>query len=188
MDVCQTKDTIEIFNYKYPDGIAVFIFDCSSAHKAFSADALLAHKMNRGPGGKQPLMWDMVIPSTGQPQSMVLPLDYQGKNKDGESLAGKPKGMKQVLHERGVLAELEQKHGSKLVGVCSVCKKSQAAREAALKEAREKQDEIEGTGISELINRGVSDMDKDDLSHPKDCYMQWTLSLQKDFHEEKPLL
>ena len=54
--------TIEIFNYKYPNGIAIFIFDCSSAHEAFSTDALLAHKINCGPGGQQPLMQDTVIP------------------------------------------------------------------------------------------------------------------------------
>ncbi|KAJ7696414.1 hypothetical protein B0H16DRAFT_1223355, partial [Mycena metata] len=51
--ISQTKGTINIFEAKYPDGRAVFDFDCSSAYKAFAVDALVAHKMNRSPGGKQ---------------------------------------------------------------------------------------------------------------------------------------
>ncbi|KAJ6552377.1 hypothetical protein B0H10DRAFT_2242143 [Mycena sp. CBHHK59/15] len=69
----EVKDVIKIFNVKYPNGVAVFVFDCSSAHEAYASDALLAHKMNRGPGGKQPRMRDTIIPSTGQPQAMVFP-------------------------------------------------------------------------------------------------------------------
>ena len=143
----QTKDAIDIFNVKFPDGVAVFIFDCSSAHEAFASDALLAHKMNRGPGGAQPVMHDTTVPSTGEPQSMVFPADYTGVDKDGKSLAGKPKGMEQVLRERGLLSRLEEKHGNNVVGVCKTCKLSQAAREAALKEARSKADEAEGSGL-----------------------------------------
>ncbi|KAJ7089009.1 hypothetical protein C8R44DRAFT_598557, partial [Mycena epipterygia] len=60
--IAQVKDAIKIFNIKYPNGVAVFIFDCSSAHEAYSSDALLAHKMNRGSGGKQPRMRDTIIP------------------------------------------------------------------------------------------------------------------------------
>jgi len=71
----------------------------------------MAHKMNRGPGGKQPVMRDTIIPSTGQPQSMIFLLNYEGVDKEGNSLAGKPKGMEQILHERGLLAGLKQKHG-----------------------------------------------------------------------------
>jgi len=40
------EDTIKIFNVKYPNGVAIFIFDCSSAHEAYAEDALIAHKMN----------------------------------------------------------------------------------------------------------------------------------------------
>jgi hypothetical protein len=61
----QVKDTIKIFDVKYPDGVAVFIFDCSSAHEAFASDALLAHKMNRSSGGKQPKMRDTIFRARG---------------------------------------------------------------------------------------------------------------------------
>ncbi|KAJ7861943.1 hypothetical protein B0H13DRAFT_2354885 [Mycena leptocephala] len=43
----QNRDANRIFEYLYPDGITVFIFDCSSAHEAYASDALLAQKMNR---------------------------------------------------------------------------------------------------------------------------------------------
>lgn len=81
----------------YPEGIAVFIFDCSSAHEAFADDALMAHKMNKSPGGVQPKMHDTIIPATGQLQSMVFPDNTHEKSADGVSLAGKPKGMERVL-------------------------------------------------------------------------------------------
>lgn len=184
----QTKDAIKIFEVKYPDGVGVFIYDCSSAHAVFASDALLAHKMNRGPGGKQPKMRNTVIPSTGEPQSMVYPDDYEGVDKSGKSLAGQPKGMECVLQERGLLEMLRNKHGSKLVGVCKTCKLSQEAWDRALKEAKEKQDEIEGSGDEALGERGISDMDKEDLLRPSDCCMQRVLSLQEDFRNEKPLL
>ncbi|KAF9455341.1 hypothetical protein BDZ94DRAFT_1370850, partial [Collybia nuda] len=186
--ITQTKNAIEIFEVKYPNGVGVFIFDCSSAHEAFAADALLAHKMNRGSGGKQPIMRDTVIPSTGQPQSMVFPSNYEAVDKDGNSLAGRPKGMEEILHERGLLRDLELKHGNKLVGICKTCKLSQAAREAASKEAKEREDEIEGSGVEGLNSRGVSEMEQMDLDRAKNCCMQRVLSLQKDFREEKPLL
>ena len=185
----KAKDPIKIFETKFPDGIAVFIFDCSSAHEAYSADALLAHKMNRGSGGKQPVMHETIIPSSGRPQSMVFPDGYDGIDKDENSLAGRPKGMEQVLRERGLLSVLEKKHGSKLVGVCSNCKKSQAARDAALKEAKSKEDEIDGSGIAGLNSRGVAlDEEAEDLDRPKDCCMQYMLSQEQDFRNEKPLL
>ncbi|KAJ7586334.1 hypothetical protein C8J56DRAFT_891253 [Mycena floridula] len=169
--IAQVKDAIKIFNVKYPDGVAVFIFDCSSAHEAFASDALLAHKMNRGSGGKQPKMRDTVIPSTNLLQSMVFPANYTGTDKDGSSLASKPKGMEQVLRERGLLAALEAKH-KKVLGVCAKCKMTQAAREKAMKEAKARQDEIEGSGVEGMATRGISEMDEDDEDRSSDCCMQ----------------
>ena len=169
--------------------MAVFVFDCSSAHEAYAADALMAHKMNRGPGGKQPKMHDTVIPATGEVQSMVFPENYSGVDKDGNSLAGRPKGMEQVLRERGILAKLNAKHGKKLVAVCKICQLSQAALEKAMKEAKSRQDEIEGTGLEALGNcSGASEMDSANLERAQDCCMQRALSLEKDFADEKPLL
>jgi len=173
---------------QYADGVGVFIFDCSLAHEAFASDALLAHKMNWGPGGAQPMMHDTINPMTKEQQSMVFPSDYSGKDKDGNSLAGKPKGMEQVLHERGLLAGLVAKHGGKLVSVCATCKNSQAAWDAAMKEVKAKWDEIEGSGIEGLVEQGASEMEAEDLEHAKDCCMQQVLSLQPDFQAEKPLL
>jgi hypothetical protein len=164
------------------------VFDCSSAHEAYPADALLAHKMNRAPGGKQPFMRDTVIPSSGLPQSMVFPENCTQTDKNGNSLAGKQKGMEQVLLERGLLSALREKHGSRLVATCAECKKSEAAREAALKLARSKEDEVEGSGDAILNGRGVSSEEFNDLTRPTDCCMQRVLSLQADFKAEKPLL
>ncbi|KAJ6467260.1 hypothetical protein C8R45DRAFT_938619 [Mycena sanguinolenta] len=93
----QTRIAIQIFEYLYLNGIAVFIFDCSSAHEAFASDALLAHKMNRGPGGAQPKMHDTINPTTGEVQQMVHPLNSTAVDDDGNSLAGQPKGMEVLL-------------------------------------------------------------------------------------------
>ena len=83
-------------------------------------------------------MHDTINPATNKVQSMVFPSDYTCVDKDGNSLAGKPKGMEQILHERGLYEPLSAKHNNKLVGVCAKCKQSQAAHDAALKEAKHK--------------------------------------------------
>jgi len=114
------EDALKIFDVKYPDRVAVFIFDCSSAHEAFASDALLAHKMNHGLGGQQPKMHNTIIPTTGQPQSMVYPADTPGFDNKNHLLVGQAKGMEQVLLERGLLEELSTKSPNhKPVGVCS---------------------------------------------------------------------
>ncbi|KAJ7584549.1 hypothetical protein C8J56DRAFT_1027796 [Mycena floridula] len=158
----EVKNAIEIFNIKFPDGVAVFIFDCSSAHEAFASDALLAHKMNRGPGGKQPKMRDTIIPGTQTVQSMVFPADCSDKDKDGNALAGQAKGMEYVLRERGLFAALEAKNGGKVIGTCATCKLSQAAREKAMKEAKAREDEIEGSGLENIGGRGISALEEAD--------------------------
>ena len=68
------EKAIPIFNAIHPGCVAVFAFDNSSGHSVFAADALLAHKMNLGPGGKQPIMRPGMF--NGQPQSMVFPDDH----------------------------------------------------------------------------------------------------------------
>jgi hypothetical protein len=117
---------------------------------------------------------------------MNFPDDHTGKDSDGNSLAGQPKGMERILHERGLLQTLEAKR--KVLAVCAKCKLSQAAREKAMKAAKSKEDEAEGTGNSDLGARGLSDMEDDDLDRETDCCMQRVLSLQQDFRDEKPLL
>lgn len=183
----QTRDAIKIFEYLYPDGIAVFIFDCSSAHEAFASDALLAHKMNRDPGGAQPKMHATINPTTGQPQHMVWPHDSSATDLDGKSLAVQAKGMEQILREREILSTLDSKNG-RYVGVCVDCKKSQAARDKAAKEAKAREDEIEGSGVEGFGERGVSETEAEDLTRSRTCCMQHVLSPQPDFVAEKPLL
>ena len=65
----------------------IWFFDHSSGHTAFADDALNVNKMNVRPGGAQPKMRDTIW--RGRVQKMVL--------RDGT-----PKGMKQVLIERGI--------------------------------------------------------------------------------------
>jgi hypothetical protein len=146
--------------------------------------------MNRSPGGKQPKMRDTIIPGTGQPQQMNFPDDYVGKDAAGNSLAGQPKGMEQILCERGLLQALEDKLGpsQKVVAVCAKCKFSQAAREAAIKAVKSKEGEAEGTDSTDLGARALSEMEDEDLVRETDCCMQRVLSLQEDFRDEKPLL
>ncbi|KAJ7232731.1 hypothetical protein C8J57DRAFT_1250450 [Mycena rebaudengoi] len=172
--VGRVKDTIKIFDVKYPDGVAVFVFDCSSAHEAFSSDALLAHKMNRSPGGKQPKMRDTIIPSTGQPQQMNFPDNYTETGSDGLSLAGQPKGMEKILRGRGLLQGLEAKlgPGKKVDGVCAKCKLSQAAHEKAMQAAKSKEDEADGASTGDFGARGLSEMEDEDLDRETDCCMQ----------------
>jgi len=91
----QVKRAIQIFETAHPDCIALFIFDQSSAHASLPPDALKAFEMNKSNGGKQRKQRDTVIPNTnptvehrGKPQKMCLP-------------NGQPKGLQQVLEERG---------------------------------------------------------------------------------------
>jgi hypothetical protein len=189
--VVETKDTISIFNYKFPNARAVFIFDCSSAHESYASDALIAHKMNRYPGGKQPKMRDTIIPGTDQVQSMVFPEDYKGADKNGNPVAGKAKGMEHVLAERGLLSALEtaaKSRGGKVIGICELCRASQAEREKVAREVKSRQAEVEGLEPGCLARFGVPELDGQGDNLPTDCCMQRLLSLQTDFKNEKPLL
>ena len=78
-----------IAEFKYPSDkhTIVWLFDQSSCHRAFAEDALNAKVMNVRPGGVQPRMRDTMW--AGKVQRMV----YDD---------GTPKGMKQVLEERGI--------------------------------------------------------------------------------------
>ncbi|CAB4479209.1 hypothetical protein RhiirA5_428748 [Rhizophagus irregularis] len=82
---------IPIFEALYPDCIAMFAFDNSSNHAAFSKDALVASRMNLNPSGKQPVMRNTYFRPNNQLQSIIFPITYYD-----EKLNGKPKGIKQV--------------------------------------------------------------------------------------------
>ncbi len=87
MLIKQVDEALQIFEQKYPNAQALFLFDNAPSHKKYADDMLNADRMNVRPGGKQPVMRDTVY--NGQVQSMALP--------DGQR-----KGMKLVLEERGV--------------------------------------------------------------------------------------
>lgn len=187
----QVEDAIQIFEFKHPEGCAVFIFDCSAAHESYAEDALIAHKMNKSPGGQQPKMHNTIIPSglhQGEVQTMVFADDSPERDKNGVSLAGKPKGMERILAERGLLETLAQGRRGKVVSVCAECKKSQEARDRAAKEAKARRDEIEGSGLPLMADRSECQETADDLDRPSNCCMRRLLSMQPDFASEKPLL
>ena len=92
---------IPIFEALFPNCIAVFAFDNSSNHSAFAADALVAKRMNIGPGGNAPKMRDTFWGSNNERQSMNFP-------------DGRPKGIKQILSERGLWRK-------NMVGECRLC-------------------------------------------------------------------
>lgn len=137
---------LDIFEARFPDAQALFIFDQSSAHGSFASDALLAHKMNAGPGGNQPKMRDTMIPIDnpdpslrGCIQSMIFP--------PGHKDAGLAKGMIQIIKEHHLYNSLS-KDGKKPLRICHDCRKSeeqrQKAREAAEAQLRSSDETCEG--------------------------------------------
>jgi hypothetical protein len=82
--------------------------DNSQGHSAYSVDALLTSRMNMKPGGKQAKMRDGWYVENGVQvaQIMCFPSDHT-------ELPGEPKGMQQVLVERGLWDKLVMKCGSR---------------------------------------------------------------------------
>ncbi len=77
---------------------ALIMVDNSQGHSAYAIDALLVSRMNLRPGGKQARMrdgWFMRRGNEKVTQSMVFPPDHL-------EFPNEPKGMKQVLIERGL--------------------------------------------------------------------------------------
>ncbi|KDN45007.1 hypothetical protein RSAG8_05180, partial [Rhizoctonia solani AG-8 WAC10335] len=204
----QIEDTLPILGRLYPGAVGVFLFDQSSAHAAFGDTALLASRMNVGPGGKNTKrMHDTVIPMDnpdparrGQPQSMVFP--------PGHPMKGEPKGMKIILEERGLLETLDVGKKGEPIGVCSNCRKSEAARTKEEKEAQERMEANPelylniGTHIlsqrctrdtSHLMNENATDdagFEAEGIdsmaSKSSTCCMRRCLEMQHDFLDEKP--
>ena len=54
--LAQCKIAVRVFEAKHPNKIGRFLFDNSTGHNANANDALIAHRMNYRPGGKQPHM------------------------------------------------------------------------------------------------------------------------------------
>ena len=106
--VKQTREkAIRAFDYLHPGCIGIFTFDCSTNHECLPADALAAAKMNLKPGGAQPVMrngWFIDDSGTRRTQSMI----YLDTDVVLPELVGKPKGMRAVLDERGLLIKAER--------------------------------------------------------------------------------
>ena len=90
------KVAIPIFNAAFPGCQAVFLFDNASNHSIYAADVRVEN-MNLHPGGKQGVLREGFMHHKGRPQPMSFPRNYYNLE-----LAGKPKGIKRVLKERGL--------------------------------------------------------------------------------------
>ncbi len=95
----QIKDKfIPAFKAKHGDGyIAAILVDHSQGHSAYAEDALRATHMNLRPGGKQARMRDGWFERNGVKitQPMIFPPNHP-------QYPDQPKGMQQVLQERGL--------------------------------------------------------------------------------------
>ncbi|KAJ3858435.1 hypothetical protein EV359DRAFT_69018 [Lentinula novae-zelandiae] len=77
---------------------ALIMVDNSQGHSAYAEDALLTSRMNVGSGGKQARLrngWYLNSSGTRVSQSMVFP-------KSHPEYLNQPKGIKQILSERGI--------------------------------------------------------------------------------------
>ncbi|KAG2743881.1 hypothetical protein P692DRAFT_201722673 [Suillus brevipes Sb2] len=182
----QIRNTILIFERIYPNAVAEFVFDQSSAHGAFAKDALNAKEMNVKPGGKQRAIHDTYIPMDnphpelcGKLQKMNFPCELPHDHPDYE-FRGQPKGMQRVLEERGLISVLKAANKGKAVGECQTCKLSREAQETlrcealAAAQGGDEPDELHAHIARESL--GVN------------CCMRKMLANQQDFKAEKPYI
>lgn len=116
---------------------------------------------------------------------MSWPDDSTKLDSHNVPLAGKVKGIERILLERGLIAMIPLKNRKK---VCTECSKSQKARDKAQREAKAREDEIDGSGLDLLADRCEDNSEERDQTRATDCCMTRVLSLQPDFLAEKPLL
>jgi len=102
------EKAIPIFEAVFPGCIAVFAFDNSTNHNVMADNALNVNQMNLGPGGKKPAMHLTFFGPDNTFQSMVFSADYP-------THPNQPKGMRQVLSERGLWRQ-------GLLAICALCK------------------------------------------------------------------
>ena len=190
----QMEHAVDIFEHTHPGKVAIWLFDCSSAHEGLAPDALNINNMNVNPGGKQCHLRSTVIPSSNPPpkpgridtrgklQDMVFAPDHPDPN-----LRGKAKGTKAVLQEReSMWDELVSRCNGKVpVGKCKECSKSQAKKDAERRVA-----EAEAMGQEAAITEEDLAQLQEQSSDPASdwCCIFHVLSLQEDFTNEKPLL
>ena len=184
---------IAIFEATHWGKIGIFLFDCSSAHEGFAADALEVNKMNINSGGKQPHLRSTTIPlnnppkpghldTWGQHQTMSYAVNHQDP-----SLWGQPKGIKAVLQECVSVWDkaLEMNSEKVLVGKCRDCKKSQAQKGA---EKRIVEAEVMGQEHTVVEEDLTGAQDPVSKQPDKWCCLYWILSLQADFANKKPMI
>ena len=185
---------INIFEQTHPNQIGIFLFDCSSAHKGLSHNALNVNNMNINPGSNQHRLWDTTIPlwvnnpspksgcsdTHSQPQSMKYP-----PNHPDPALQGKAKGLKVVLREReSVWDEMIVWNGRKQpVWKCKECKKSQVKKDAEQRAAEAKNMERKDTLEAEDVMQAEEGEDPQVAGSPISewCCCYHVLSLQEDF-------
>ncbi|KAF8589667.1 hypothetical protein K439DRAFT_1286553, partial [Ramaria rubella] len=165
---------IKIFNILHPNDVAVFFFDCSSAHEAFAPDALSVQRMNVKLGGNQPVMHDTIIPDDCPIPSKcrtIQSMVFTAAETSDPKLIGVPKGMP-------IIAAANK---GQVIGTCHLCKLS-ATKHAKLEEDTRKQLEDDGkhTYIDE-VTLGLQ-------SNHTDCCLSRALGSQKDFSHEKSML
>ena len=78
----QVESAIAIVDKAHPDSVALFVFDCSSAHAALAPHALRAFDMNKSNRGKQRRQHDTVIPMS-KPDTT-----YRGKDRRDRATEG----------------------------------------------------------------------------------------------------
>ena len=103
-----TDEFIDMLEVCFPDVKNLFIFDNSSGHGAFSDGALLAQRMSKGWGGKQPKMHPTCWTDSGgnlHLQSMAFevgdaePVSKCAGRTQPDTHVGCAKGLHQVLCE-----------------------------------------------------------------------------------------
>ena len=185
----QLKETIKLGEYLLPDTTLVFIFDNSSAHNSLSADALNVKKMNLYPGGKVSDMHDTIIPVDnphgrgGQIQTMQFPIDLPDNHKY-KDFKGQPKGIVEILEERGFVSRVSARKvvkadGTAVVGECERCKKEKARKPVNTVSMLLDWDDNEAEDDNE---------EEEDIPQDDDCCLRRMLTLQSDFLNEKSLL
>jgi hypothetical protein len=174
----QLRNTILIAHRMFPNCIIHWVFDNSSCHDSMPKDALSVTKMNVGPGGRQPMMHDTIVPHDnpfghgGQPQSLIFPLNLPDSH-PYNSHQGKPKGMQVILEERGYLGPGQKN----LAGDCEKCKQRKAQK-SQVPDGDENNNTVADSEDSE-----IEDEDK-----WTDCCMLRIIALQEDFRHQKCLL
>ncbi|KNE97500.1 hypothetical protein PSTG_09188 [Puccinia striiformis f. sp. tritici PST-78] len=200
---------IPIFETLHSNLQAVFVFDCSLAHRAFAKSALRVQNMNLNPGRKQSILRDTVIPKDnphipfhlfGQLQKFVFD--------DSHPLhPGKAKGVRAILKERGLWDYYTQKawqEGQPLNLQCKDCLTTNIKKDIVRK-AEELIAQVKANGYSlsedqlvkevlptsqlpqetEINPTPVTDQVN---NHPKMCCWSMSLSQQSEFLAKRPLL